>query len=67
MQPLPKSRVFAFVAIAVCGCALDLLTKSWIFDKLGMPGQEPPIVLWPGVFSLTTSLMRARSLAWVRE
>jgi signal peptidase II len=56
MPPLPKSRIVAFALIAVAGCALDLSTKTWIFDRLGMPGQAAPIVLWPGVFSLTTSL-----------
>jgi signal peptidase II len=56
MHPLLKTRIVAFALIAVAGCTLDLWTKSWIFDRLGMPGQEEPIVLWPGVFSLTTSL-----------
>lgn len=45
--------------LAGAGCALDLATKDWIFAKLGMPDLEPParpIVLWEGVFSLTTSL-----------
>jgi signal peptidase II len=56
MPSLPRSRLIAFVLIAVLGCALDLWTKSWIFGKLGMPGQAEPIVLWPRVFSLTTSL-----------
>jgi signal peptidase II len=56
MQPLRKSRILTFAIIAVAGCALDLWTKSWLFERLGMPGQEEPIVLWPGVFSLTTSL-----------
>jgi signal peptidase II len=56
MPPLPKNRIALFALIAAVGCALDLWTKTWIFDRLGMPGQAPPIVLWPGVFSLTTSL-----------
>ncbi|MEX2138562.1 MAG: signal peptidase II [Pirellulales bacterium] len=56
MQPLPKSRILTFAVIVAVGCALDLWTKTWIFDRLGMPGQEPAIVLWPGVFGLTTSL-----------
>jgi hypothetical protein len=56
MPSLPKSRLIAFVLIAVLGCAVDLWTKSWIFGKLGMPVQAPPIVLWPQLFSLTTSL-----------
>jgi signal peptidase II len=56
MQPHLKSRVVVFALIAIAGCALDLWTKSWIFGKLGMPGEQQPIVLWPQVFSLTTSL-----------
>jgi signal peptidase II len=45
-----------FLTIALVGCVADLATKSWIFAKLGMPGTGDPIVLWPGVLSLTTSL-----------
>ena len=56
MPSLPKNRVFVFALIAAAGCALDLWTKAWIFDRLGMPGQAEPMILWPGVFSLTTSL-----------
>jgi signal peptidase II len=56
MPPLAKNRIVVFALIAVAGCALDLWTKSWIFERLGMPGQGEPIVLWPGVFSLTTGL-----------
>ncbi len=54
----PPSRMLAFLAVAAGGCALDLTTKSWIFEKLGMPGAKADQVLWlwPGVFSLTTSL-----------
>jgi signal peptidase II len=49
------SRIALFFAIAAIGCAADLATKSWIFDKLGMPPRHP-LVLIPGIFSLTTSL-----------
>jgi signal peptidase II len=52
----PKNRILVFALIAISGCALDLWTKAWIFGRLGMPGQRDPIVLWPRVFSLTTSL-----------
>ena len=45
-----------FGALAVCGCAVDLATKRWIFDLLGMPATKPTIWLWDGVFGLTTSL-----------
>ncbi len=56
MRLSSHNRIIAFTLISVCGCALDLWTKAWIFEKLGMPGQSDPIVLWPHVFSLTTSL-----------
>jgi signal peptidase II len=56
MGAIPKNRLLAFALIAVAGCALDLWTKSWIFGKLGMPSDREPIWIWPGVFSLTTSL-----------
>jgi signal peptidase II len=52
---VPKNRYAVFAAIALCGCAIDLTTKSWIFAKLGFPASEP-IWLWPGIFSLETSL-----------
>jgi signal peptidase II len=51
----PVSRIALFFAIAAIGCAADLATKSWIFDKLGMPSRHP-LVLIPAIFSLTTSL-----------
>ncbi len=57
-RKVPASRYFLFVAVAACGCAIDLATKSWIFAKLGMPGEglEPDIWIVRPVFSLTTSL-----------
>jgi signal peptidase II len=55
-----RSRIWVNVALffvlAVGGGALDLWTKTWIFQKLGMPSTQHPWVLWEGVFSLTTSL-----------
>jgi signal peptidase II len=54
--PVPARRIALFLGIIVAGCAVDLATKHWIFAKLGMPFESPPIVLSPGVFSLTTSL-----------
>ena len=51
----PVSRIALFFAIAAIGCAADLATKSWIFGRLGMPPRHP-LVLIPGIFSLTTSL-----------
>ena len=50
------SRIALFLGLIAIGCGADLATKHWIFAKLGMPFNSPPIVLVPGVFSLTTSL-----------
>lgn len=56
-RKVPASRYLLFLAVTIGGCALDLATKRWIFDKLGMPDPEtPPIWIWRNVFSLTTSL-----------
>jgi signal peptidase II len=40
MKAFPASRYVVFFSIAVFGCFLDLATKSWIFDWLGMPGER---------------------------
>ena len=55
---IPPSRYLLFFAIAGIGCAVDLATKSWIFNRLGMPGpdQLPPIRVFGDVFTFTTSL-----------
>ena len=50
-----------FLSIAVGGCALDLWTKHWIFERLSVPwveggGYSPPIWLWPSIFGFETSL-----------
>jgi signal peptidase II len=47
---------FTFVAIAVVAAFADLATKSSIFARLGMPGEQPGIVLVPGMLSLETNL-----------
>lgn len=52
---VPLSRYAVFGGIAVAGCAADLLTKEWIFRRLGFPTREPDWI-WPGVLSLETSL-----------
>ena len=45
-----------FIAISVAAAALDLCTKSWLFARLGMPGEKAPIVLVPEVLTLETNL-----------
>ena len=47
---------FTFVAIAVVAAVADLATKSAIFARLGRPGEQPGIVLVPGMLSLETNL-----------
>ena len=47
---------FTFVAIGVVAAVADLATKASIFARLGMPGEQPGIVLVPGMLSLETNL-----------
>ena len=60
MKAVPANRFAAFALLAVVGCAVDLATKTWIFDKLGMPDPGPRnrkvIWLWEDVFGFQTSL-----------
>jgi signal peptidase II len=56
MHCCPGRQFGVFILIAAAGCALDLWTKDWIFARLGMPDPNNAITIWPGVFSLTTSL-----------
>jgi len=56
MKSVPPSRYLVFSLLAVLGCLLDLGTKSWIFARLGMPGEQDVWWLWQGVFGFQTSL-----------
>jgi len=47
---------FTFVVLAALSAAVDLATKSYIFNRLGMPGEQRGIVLVPGMLSLETNL-----------
>ncbi|MHC4406174.1 MAG: signal peptidase II [Planctomycetota bacterium] len=49
-------RCAIFFSIAAVGCVLDLATKSWVFNRLGLPGENPPWWLWHGVVGFHTSL-----------
>ena len=58
---LPLSRYLVFATIASIGCALDLLTKHWVFARLSVPFIEggrfsPPIWLVQDIFGFETSL-----------
>jgi signal peptidase II len=57
MRAVPLSRWLIFFAIACGGCALDLATKRWVFDWLGMPGARGGICwLLSDVLGFQTSL-----------
>ena len=45
-----------FGSVAAAGALLDLLTKSLLFERLGMPGKQPGIVVVPGMLTLETNL-----------
>ncbi len=55
---VPASRYWLFFGVAALGCGIDLATKSWIFNWIGMPDHQlrDDVWLWPRVLSLTTSL-----------
>lgn len=55
MNGVPISRWVTFWSIAVLGCALDLASKHWVFDWLGMPGGRTYWII-DGIFGLQTSL-----------
>lgn len=59
-QPLfatKGNRYALFCSIASVGCLVDLLTKRWVFDLLGLPGGKTNW-LWEGVIGFQTSLNR---------
>jgi signal peptidase II len=56
MKAVPTRRYLLFGGIAALGCTVDLLTKRWIFDSLGMPHRRPSIWLVDEIFGFTTSL-----------
>jgi signal peptidase II len=56
MKAIPRSRFVLFWALAAGGCAVDLATKRWIFDRLDMPGAKPTEWLVQNIFGFTTSL-----------
>jgi signal peptidase II len=53
---VPKTRYVLFLAVASVGCLADLLTKHWIFDWRGMPGEKPIWWLVPNYVGIETTL-----------
>ena len=57
MQAVPLSRYVVFFTIAILGCGIDLGTKAWVFEWLGMPsGPDHIFWIWKDYFGLQTSL-----------
>ena len=56
MRAVPANRYVLFFSIVIAGICADLATKSWIFDRLGGPREQPVWWLWRDVFGLQTSL-----------
>jgi signal peptidase II len=58
MKAISVKRRLVFLSIAFGGCALDLATKRWMFDSLGMPHIPPNKIwwIWDRVFGFQTSL-----------
>ncbi len=55
MRAVPVSRYVVFASLAILGCLVDLVTKSWIFARLGPPGGRIEW-LWDDVFGFQTNL-----------
>lgn len=53
MKRVPPANLTLFLALAGGGAVLDLTSKWLVLTKVGQPPAK--LVLWPGVFSLTTS------------
>jgi signal peptidase II len=56
MRAVPLNRYLVFLLIAGGGFAIDLATKRWMFDWLGMPGGRIPHWICVNVFGFQTSL-----------
>ncbi|QDU98637.1 signal peptidase II [Lignipirellula cremea] len=52
---VPRNRYVVFFSLAIVGCAIDLLTKHWVFRALGMPGQTEVYWLIEGYFGFQTA------------
>lgn len=55
MKAVPFSRYAVFLLLAAAGCATDLASKSWVFNRLGMPEQRGIEWIYEPYFALQTS------------
>ncbi len=57
MRAGSANQCLVFLCSVFGGCALDLATKSWMFNRLGMPDPNSRIWwIWEGIFGFQTSL-----------
>jgi signal peptidase II len=56
IRAILRRRLLLFAALAAGGTSVDLITKRWIFDRLGMPHQSESVWLVDQIFGFTTSL-----------
>ena len=45
-----------YLGLALAAAVIDLVTKAVLFARLGMPGEQAPIVLVPGMLTFETNL-----------
>ncbi len=64
LPPVPRNRYVVFAAIAVVGCAVDLLTKHWVFQWRGMPRWSNEWWLWEGYVGIQTALNDGALFGW---
>ncbi len=55
---VPQNRHVAFWGIAVLGCALDLLSKHYVFQWRGMPSESLVWWVWEPYIGVETALNR---------
>ena len=55
-KPVSPGSYLVFALIAGLGCYLDLLSKHWVFQWRGLPGEQPIWWIWNGIVGIETSL-----------
>jgi signal peptidase II len=56
LTAVPASRYLVFGSLAISGWVLDLWTKHWVFQWLGMPKRDNQWWLWEGYVGIETAL-----------
>lgn len=53
---VPWTRYLVFGTIAIVGCAVDLLSKYWVFQWRGLPRRNNEWWIWEPYFGIETAL-----------